>query len=137
MKKKIIYAFLLPLLLVASCGGGGEEQSQETSSISSELSSSTLSSSEDTGVQMEADPATNYVFENVDNSRGSMSYEIFTRSFYDANGNGIGDLKGITTNLDYLKRMGIKTLWLTPIHPSPTYHGYDVKDYFDVSFKVG
>lgn len=137
MKKKIIYAFLLPLLLVASCGGGGEEQSQETSSTSSELSSSTLSSSEDTGVQMEDDPATNYVFENVDNSRGSMSYEIFTRSFYDANGNGIGDLKGITTNLDYLKRMGIKTLWLTPIHPSPTYHGYDVKDYFDVSKAIG
>ena len=135
---KITKTLVIPLLaigLMSACGGGGGgETSSDTSSSDT---SSSLSSSEDSGVPMADDPATNYVFDNVDNSKGSMSYEIFTRSFYDANGNGIGDLKGITTQLDYLKRMGIKTLWLTPIHPSPTYHGYDVKDYFDVSKALG
>jgi alpha-amylase len=64
-------------------------------------------------------------------------YEIFVRSFSDSNGDGIGDLNGITAKLDYLKDLGIKGLWLTPINPSPSYHGYDVSDYYGVNSQFG
>ena len=58
-----------------------------------------------------------------------LFYEIFVRSFADSNGDGIGDLNGVTAKLDYLKNLGVQGIWLTPIHPSPSYHGYDVVDY--------
>lgn len=56
-------------------------------------------------------------------------YQIFVRSFQDSNGDGIGDLNGVRQRLDYLAELGITGIWLTPIHPSPSYHGYDVTDY--------
>jgi alpha-amylase len=64
-------------------------------------------------------------------------YEIFVRSFSDSNGDGIGDLKGVIHKLDYLKDLGIKGIWLTPINPSPSYHGYDVTDYYNVNPQFG
>ncbi len=60
-------------------------------------------------------------------------YEVFVRSFRDLNGDGIGDLRGILDSLDYLEDLGADVLWLTPIFPSPSYHGYDVTDYFNVN----
>ena len=62
-------------------------------------------------------------------SRKAVFYQVFVRSFYDGNGDGKGDLPGVTAKLDYLKDLGIGAIWLTPIYPSPTYHGYDVMDY--------
>lgn len=64
-------------------------------------------------------------------------YEIFVRSFYDSDGDGIGDIRGIIEKLDYLNDgdpsttddLGITGIWLMPIFPSPSYHGYDVTDY--------
>lgn len=139
MKKQKLYLSLLTIFLIASCGSGGGESSQidSSSDLSSSEQSSALPSSSEEAYPLEDDPAENYVFEGIDNAEGSMSYEIFTRSFYDEDGDGTGDFNGITYQLDYLKQMGIKTLWLTPIHPSPTYHGYDVKDYFDVCPDLG
>ena len=58
----------------------------------------------------------------------TVFYEIFVRSFQDSNGDGIGDFNGITQKLDYLQKLGIKGIWLMPIFPSPSYHGYDVTD---------
>ena len=55
-------------------------------------------------------------------------YQIFVRSFADSDGDGIGDFTGIKENLNYFTELGIDTLWLMPIHPSTTYHGYDVLD---------
>ena len=83
-------------------------------------------------VEMENDTRENYELENVSIATGSMSYEIFVRSFYDGDGDGIGDFLGIKKKLPYLASLGINNLWLMPIHPSPSYHGYDVKDYYDV-----
>src|SRR5579883_2740689 len=62
----------------------------------------------------------------------SVGYEIFVRSFADSNGDGQGDLDGIAGRLDTLRELGVDLLWLTPIHPSPSYHGYDVTDYLQV-----
>ena len=64
-------------------------------------------------------------------------YEIFVHSFYDTNNDGIGDLNGVTAKLDYIKEMGFNGIWLMPIHPSPTYHKYDVKDYYAIDPQYG
>jgi glycosidase len=64
-------------------------------------------------------------------------YEIFVRSFADSNGDGVGDLNGITARLDYLKWLGVSGLWLTPIYPSASYHGYDVTNFFAVNPQFG
>jgi glycosidase len=59
-------------------------------------------------------------------------YQIFVRSFQDTTGDGIGDLQGVVARLDYLESLGVTGLWLLPIHPSPSYHGYDVTDYYAI-----
>ena len=64
-------------------------------------------------------------------------YQIFVPSFADGNGDGMGDLRGIINKLDYLDNLGIKTLWLTPIQESDSYHGYDVTDYYKIDSKFG
>ncbi|MCB9172387.1 MAG: alpha-amylase [Ardenticatenales bacterium] len=72
-------------------------------------------------------------------------YEVFVRSFYDSNGDGIGDLPGLIEKLDYLNDgdptttndLGITGIWLMPIFPSPSYHGYDVTDYYDINPEYG
>jgi alpha-amylase len=69
--------------------------------------------------------------------RDAIFYEIFVRSFYDTDGNGIGDLNGITQKLGYLQKIGINAIWLMPIHPSPSYHGYDVTNYYAVNSEYG
>jgi glycosidase len=62
----------------------------------------------------------------------AVMYEIFIQSFADSDGDGIGDIKGMTGKLDYLQDLGIKGIWLMPIMPSPSYHKYDVTDYRDI-----
>ena len=65
---------------------------------------------------------------------GAVGYEIYVRSFADSNGDGVGDLAGITSRLDYLSWLGVDAVWLTPFYPSPGHdHGYDVSDYCAVS----
>ena len=70
--------------------------------------------------------------------RGAVFYEIYVRSFADSNDDGIGDLPGITSRLEYLQRLGVEAIWLTPFYPSPQKdHGYDVADYCDVNPEYG
>ena len=61
-----------------------------------------------------------------------VMYEIFVQSFADSNGDGIGDINGMTSKLDYIQELGIKGIWLMPISPSPSYHKYDVTDYLGI-----
>ena len=64
-------------------------------------------------------------------------YQIFIPSFCDSNGDGIGDLRGIMEKLDYLVNLGIEGIWLSPLHPSESYHKYDVDDYYAVAPEYG
>lgn len=67
-----------------------------------------------------------------------IAYEIYPKSFMDSNGDGIGDLKGIISKLDYLKKLGIDIIWLCPIYQSPFVdQGYDISDYYEIAKEFG
>src|SRR5512140_3005185 len=76
---------------------------------------------------------------------GAVFYEIFVRSFQDSNGDGIGDLAGLTSRLDYLNDgdpktttdLGVDAVWLMPVFDSPSYHGYDTTDYEKIDADYG
>src|SRR3954454_4598069 len=78
-------------------------------------------------------------------TRGATCYEIFVRSFRDSNGDGIGDLNGLTQSLDYINDgnprtrtdLGARCIWLMPVAESPSYHGYDVSNYYKVEPDYG
>lgn len=79
--------------------------------------------------------------ENMDfavlNPQNDVYYELFVRSFADSDGDGIGDLNGVTANLDYLEELGVTGIWLMPINVSNSYHGYDVLDYYGIDSDYG
>lgn len=77
--------------------------------------------------------------------RGGVCYEIFVRSFFDSDGDGVGDLPGLTQKLDYvndgnpssMRDLGANCIWLMPVAQSPSYHGYDVTNYYQVNREYG
>ncbi|MBS0555113.1 MAG: glucohydrolase, partial [Proteobacteria bacterium] len=70
--------------------------------------------------------------------QGAVVYQIYPRSFMDSNGDGIGDLDGVTARLDYLSWLGVDVIWLCPIFRSPNDdNGYDISDYQDIMAECG
>src|SRR3979490_512087 len=70
--------------------------------------------------------------------KDAVIYEIYPRSFQDSNGDGIGDLNGITQRLDYLQALGVDGIWISPMYPSPQVDfGYDISDYENVDRQYG
>lgn len=66
------------------------------------------------------------------------AYQIYPKSFYDTNGDGIGDLRGVISKLDYLQELGVEIVWLSPVYCSPlTDQGYDISDYYDIDPRFG
>ena len=143
-KRRLLYALtsLFSLtLVISSCGKKADGSGGSSSSDDGcDPMFGCDSSSEDSGptITLQEDTSTTYPINTaISNADGTMSYEIFVRTFYDTNGDGIGDFNGITQKMDYLSQMGLKTLWLMPIHKSPSYHGYDVSDYYSVNPDFG
>ena len=65
-------------------------------------------------------------------------YQIWPRSFYDGNGDGLGDLQGVYEKLDYIRSLGVDGLWFSPLYPSPGVDcGYDIADYMDIAPEYG
>lgn len=69
--------------------------------------------------------------------RADISYQLLVYSFADSNGDKWGDFKGIEAKLDYLNSLGVSAIWLSPVHPADSYHGYDVTDYTAVNPRYG
>ncbi|OKP66163.1 alpha-amylase [Paenibacillus sp. P3E] len=134
----------LSAALLAGCSGG---RASEAGTSPSNLASNVPSASPRSLSASPASPSNSSVTSAaaVDEQPSTVFYEIFVRSFYDSDGDGIGDLKGITEKLDYLNDgnpatkddLGIGGIWLMPINPSPSYHGYDVTDYRSINPDYG
>ena len=126
--------FLAVATAVAACSGTGSD--------------STTTPPPPSGTTTTIEPTTTAVPE-PDSSlpwwNDRVFYEIFVRSFKDSNGDGVGDFAGLTASLDYLNDgdptttddLGVTGVWLMPISPSPSYHGYDVTDYRAVNADYG
>ena len=68
----------------------------------------------------------------------AVVHQVYPRSFMDANGDGIGDLQGVTSRLDYLQELGIDVIWLSPVYQSPNVdNGYDISDYQAIQPEFG
>lgn len=99
----------------------------------------------DNGEQKEDATPTNTYEYDIPQDYCRTYYEIFVRSFADGNGDGVGDLRGLINNLDYLndgddsttEDLGINGIWLMPIHPTGSYHGYDVTNYKGINPEYG
>lgn len=114
-------------MLLCSCGGNAAE-------------GTTAEITEETAATTAEEPQYSYPYEHElriidDNYRNY--YEVFLYSFYDSDGDGIGDINGLISKLDYIENMGFNGIWLMPIMPSTTYHKYDVVDYFDIDPQYG
>lgn len=106
-----ILCLLLALVLLTGCGAGPKENNKSATEKSLEQIRGLGESPDD-----------NY----------RTWYEIFVYSFCDSDGDGIGDLEGVISRLDYLQELGITGIWLMPVHPSQSYHKYDVADYYAI-----
>ena len=120
MRKKIISlltASMLAFSMLAGCSSDNNEKPEEVVELTPE---------EYYGVdKWESE-------ENIVDDNYRNYYQIFVYSYADSNGDGIGDINGITSKLDYIEEMGFTGIWLSPIHQSTTYHKYDVVDYYSV-----
>ena len=119
MKCRKLLSLLLALLMFTGCAAPAAEETEPALS-KTEQALAQIS-------QLGTSPDDNY----------RTWYEIFVYSFCDSDGDGIGDLLGIISRLDYLQELGINGIWLMPIHPSTSYHKYNVSDYYAIDPAYG
>lgn len=157
MKKKLAgllcACMVLPTFLTA-CGAENTAVSSETAenaAVSSEMADNAAEGSteaEDTAtdeMSTESVDVTDNIPLNVIDDNYRTYYEVFVYSFYDSDGDGIGDLQGLISKLDYINDgddstdsdLGCNGIWLMPVNPSPTYHKYDVMDYYEIDEAYG
>ena len=132
MKKlKRIAALMLIVAMMVSTFACGKGNDNGNSTEQTTVDKSTLTPEEYYSVEgWEAS-------ENVIDDNYRNYYHIFVYSFADSDGDGIGDINGITSKLDYIEEMGFNGIWLSPIHQSTTYHKYDVMDYYSIDKEYG
>ena len=136
MKRYSLFCLLTAAtIFLGGCSGGTSVPENSETSISDEVTSSNEHIILDDALA----PA------GVQTGNSCVFYEIFVGSFSDSNGDGIGDIRGITERFDYIndgdptsgKSLGAEGIWLTPIFSSPSYHKYDVADYYSIDEQFG
>ena len=119
---------LLSVLILVGCAPAGANNDSSAAPGSSGAVLATKTERAITEIkQLGASPDDNY----------RTFYEIFVYSFCDSDGDGIGDLQGVISKLDYLQELGITGIWFMPIHPSTSYHKYNVSDYYAIDPQYG
>ena len=135
-----IVCLLLALLLLVGCTPSG---ANTESTAAPEDSGAVLATEETTPTEAQDAAKLEQTLAEIkalgespdDNYR--TFYEIFVYSFCDSDGDGIGDLQGVISKLDYLEELGINGIWFMPIHPSTSYHKYNVSDYYAIDPQYG
>lgn len=137
--------FICSMLLLGACGTASTETKNTGAAAEPQIteeaagaqaqepeSGTAVGTAETDGVSYAYEQELNVIEDNYRNY-----YEIFVYSFYDSDGDGIGDLNGVIQKLDYIADMGFNGIWLMPVMPSPTYHKYDVTDYYGIDEQYG
>ena len=132
-----LLCLLLALLCLMGCANSGTTEEPTTAPDPSGAALDTQPQIPDTAEQTEQNIARIKTLGESPDDNYRTFYEVFVYSFCDSDGDGIGDLPGLTSKLDYLQNLGINGLWLMPIHPSQSYHKYDVRDYYDIDPQYG
>ncbi len=140
---KRILLFLLAAVLVLSTGCTPAATPSESTDTTAPTEPPSRYEVNEKGDELIVNDGGQVTTQNAGNAR--VFYQIFVGSFSDSNGDGIGDLRGIINRFDYLNdgqdnsglSLGVEGIWLTPIFASPTYHKYDVQDYYKVDPKFG
>lgn len=135
MKKRILSLILATAMAfsLSACSGGSNSTANDTGNTETTKAETVSTDVDDTDAgttETESADAEAITGINPEWAETTTFYQLFVRSFADSNDDGIGDFKGITENLDYLKELGIGAIWLMPMMESTTYHGYDVVDYY-------
>ena len=131
MKKAVrIVSLLLTAALLFGCSNGINPETTAPVSTGAALES-------EQAVKTEAALAEIALLGESPDDNYRTFYEIFVYSFCDSDGDGIGDLQGVISKLDYLQELGVNGIWFMPIHPSQSYHKYDVRDYYDIDPQYG
>ena len=127
MKK--VFSVILAMLLLAGCAGKTADNTAPDPSGAANQSLGAVKTEEALAqiAQLGESPDDNY----------RVWYEIFVYSFCDSNGDGIGDLQGVRSKLPYLQELGVNGIWFMPIHPSTSYHKYNVSDYYAIDPAYG
>ena len=131
-----ILCLLLACVLLIGCAPQGENTDSTTAPVSTGAALETEPSVQTADKTEQALAEIALLGESPDDNY-RVWYEIFVYSFCDSNGDGIGDLQGVISKLDYLEELGVNGIWFMPIHPSQSYHKYDVRDYYDIDPDYG
>ena len=127
-------SLLLTVLLLAGCASNGQTDipttAPDSSGASVDMEQPTAAATD------QALQAIHALGQSPDDNYRTW-YELFVYSFCDSNGDGIGDLPGVLSKLDYLQELGITGIWFMPIHPSKSYHKYNVADYYAIDPDYG
>ena len=133
-----ILCLLLAMLLMVGCVSTGDNSETTAPGDTSGAALDTQPATEPAGAVLTDALVAQYnaMGESPDDNYRTW-YEIFVYSFCDSDGDGIGDLQGVISKLDYLQELGITGIWFMPLHPSQSYHKYDVADYYEIDPQYG
>ncbi len=138
---KIASIILSAMMILSACGTNGGNEPAGNAAANGEQSVEGA----DAETVQNAEDATDSIPLNVIDDNYRTYYEVFVYSFCDSDGDGIGDLQGLISKLDYINDgddstdtdLGCNGIWLMPVNPSPTYHKYDVADYYGIDEEYG
>ena len=127
--KRVISGALIASMMLSFSACGKENDNKETTTVNVEDMTPEEFYGVDSWAAVENEVSTEDHYRNY--------YEVFVYSFADSDGDGIGDIQGLISKLDYIQDLGFNGIWLMPIMPSTTYHKYDVTDYRNIDAEYG